>query len=64
MDTERQRPKVPEKPLPLKFANLFFEIERRNPNIPDPYEGYPNGFIFLVIFAAVLFAGGVLIRLV
>jgi hypothetical protein len=55
---------VPEKPLLLKFANLFFELEPRNPDIPDPYEGYSNGFIFLVIFAAVLLVLGVLGRLV
>jgi hypothetical protein len=50
--------------LLLKLYGLFFERQARDPNIPDPYEGYPNGFIFLVIYAAVLFFGGVLARFV
>jgi hypothetical protein len=62
MRTERQRPKVPEKPL-YKFLSLIFELQS-NPDAPDPYEGYPNGFIFLVIFAIVLFLAGFLARFV
>jgi hypothetical protein len=63
MHTERPRPKVPDNLL-LKLYGLFFELQARDPNIPDPYEGYPNGFVFLLIYAVVLFFGGVLARFV
>jgi hypothetical protein len=53
---------VPEKPL-YKFLSLIFELQS-NPDAPDPYEGYPNGFIVLVIFAIVLFVAGFLARFV
>jgi hypothetical protein len=50
---------VPETPL-YKFLSLIFEVESK-PH-PDPYEGYPNGFIFLGIFAIVILVVGVLGR--
>jgi hypothetical protein len=61
MYIERQQPKVaeivtqkkPQRRRPLyEFLDQFIESK---PSALDPYENYPNGFIFLVLFLLGIF---------
>ena len=61
MQTERQQLKVAEtvaqkKPQSQGFLYEFLnQFSAPDPDAPDPYKDYPNGFVFLVLIALMIF---------